>query len=195
MSGARPAYSREMRRSLLALFWLLAVTPAARADDGDDDDAPPAHADKKTETLKLNETAPASDTYRGVVPGGTALPPHPPKLPLKGPQRLTWSGFQVKDGVPTVFVELTSAPDYKVDEAKGELTVTLRNTVVKLKNNLRPLRVGFFNTNVSSVDTHGRGRDVQVVIHTKDAAAPSHRERVEPAAGGFQMLVIELPSK
>jgi hypothetical protein len=108
---------------------------------------------------------------------------------------MTWSGFQVKDGVPTVFLELTATPDYQVKDARGEVVVTLHNTVVHLRNNRRPLRVGYFGTAVKDVDTRERGRDVQVVVHTKDEGRPAHRERVEPAAGGFQMLVIELPGK
>src|SRR5205814_2231280 len=80
--------------------------------------------------LRLDKSAPepdAGDTYKGVAPGAPALPPHPPRLPLKrGPQRLTWPGFQVKDGVPTVFLEVTGAPDYSVEEAPGAVVVTLR---------------------------------------------------------------------
>lgn len=149
-----------------------------------------ARADK----LRVEETAPATEGYKGVAPGAQALPPHPPKLPLKaGPQRLTWSGFQVKNGVPTVFVELTAPPDYKIDEQKGALVVTLKNTVVPLKNNRRPLRVGAFDTAVTSVEAHEKGHDTEVVISLKSGGMPAHRERVEAAAGGFQMLVIELP--
>jgi hypothetical protein len=145
--------------------------------------------------VRIDEAAPPSEGYKGVAPGAQALPPHPPALPVpKGaPQRLTWSGFQVKDGVPTVFVELTAPPDYKIDEKKGALVVTLKNTVVPLKNNRRPLRVGAFDTDVTSVEAHPRGHDTQVVISTKGPGVPAHRERVEAAAGGFQMLVIELP--
>jgi hypothetical protein len=147
----------------------------------------------RADQVRIEEAAPPSEGYKGVAPGAQALPPHPPKLPVSGPQRLTWSGFQVKDGVPTVFVELTAPPDYKIDERKGALVVTLKNTVVPLKNNRRPLRVGAFDTAVTSVEAHPRGRDTEVVISTKGPGVPAHRERVEAAAGGFQMLVIELP--
>ena len=63
-----------------------------------------------------------------------------------------------------MFVELTAPPDYKVEEHKGGLLVTLKNTVVPLKNNRRPLRVGAFDTAVTDVETHEKGRDTQVVI-------------------------------
>jgi hypothetical protein len=148
----------------------------------------------RADKLKIDAAAPPSEGYKGVAPGAEALPPHPPKLPLKsGPQKLTWSGFQVKDGVPTVFVELTAPPDYQIAEQKGALVVTLKNTVVPLKNNRRPLRVGAFDTAVTSVETRPTGHDTKIVIATKDAGVPAHRERVQAAAGGFQLLVIELP--
>jgi hypothetical protein len=167
-----------MRCGALALAFCLTAT-AARADK-----------------LKLEESAPAQEGYKGVAPGAQGLPPHPPHLPLKGgPQRVTWAGFQVKDGVPTVFVELTAPPDYHIAEQKGGVVVTLKNTVVPLKNNRRPLRVGAFDTAITDVETRQVGRDTQVIIRSKGELAPAHREHVEAAAGGFQLLVIELPSK
>ena len=107
-------------------------------------------------------------------------------------QRLTWSGFQVKDGVPTVFVEVTGSPDYHVEEQKDALVVTLRNTVVPIRNNRRPLKVGFFDTAVKEIEPQQRGHVVRVLIRTP-GGKPAHREHVEEAAGGFKLLVIELP--
>jgi AMIN domain len=150
----------------------------------------PAHADK----VRIEPSAAPREGYQGVAPGKDALPPRPPPLPVKaGPQRLTWSGFQIKDGIPTVFVEVTAPPDYKIAEHKGGLVVTLKNTVVPLKNNRRPLRVGAFDTAVTSVEARPKGHDTEVRIATRDSGVPAHRERVEAAAGGFQLLVIELP--
>jgi hypothetical protein len=168
-------------------------SPAGNADrDSDGDEAPPTRPRSSDRGLKLNPEG----VYGGVAPGSQNLPPRAPKLPLKkGPHRLTWSGFQVKDGVPTVFLEVTGLPDYHVEQQRGALVVTLRNTVIPVKNNRRPLRVEAFNTAVQTIEAAGRGRDTRVTIHYKDAVshAVSHTERVEPAAGGFQMLVIELP--
>jgi hypothetical protein len=152
-----------------------AATPAPAAPSGDD------------------TVVPAPAPYKGVAPGGPNLPPRAPKLPLKkGPQRLTWSGFQLKDGVPTVFLEVTGTPDYRVDQSGGALTVTLKNTVAPLRNNRRPLKVEYFKTSVKEVDATPKGRDLQVTIRLEGADKPTHKERVEPAAGGFQMLVIEI---
>jgi hypothetical protein len=161
------------------------------ASDGDSEKSEKASGARET-GLKLNP----GGVYGGVAPGATHLPPKAPRLPLRrGPQRMTWSGFQVKEGVPTVFVETTGVPEYTVAERPGEVIVTLKNTVVPIKNNRRPLRVEAFQTGVKSVDTDQKGKDTRIVIHTKDAGAPSHKERVEAAAGGFQMLLIELPGR
>src|SRR5690242_9240581 len=100
---------------LLAVAALLLASPAfAQSSDDDDQPAattkaqPPSKADTEEGNLNVNEKGGAEGGYKGVAPGAQALPPHPPKLPLrKGPQRMTWPGFQVKDGVPTVFLEVT----------------------------------------------------------------------------------------
>jgi hypothetical protein len=144
--------------------------------------------------LSLTEGHAGEGQYKGVAPGGPALPPHPPRLPVKkGPQRMTWPGFQLKDGVPTVFLEVTAPPDYAVQDAPGEVTVTLKNTTVPLKNNRRPLDVSGFQTSVTSVAAAKSGKDVRVTIKTKGSERPQHKERVESAAGGFSLVVIELP--
>ena len=83
-------------------------------------------------------------------------------------------------------------PQYSVDDQPGEVTVTLRNTVVPLKNNRRALDVGAFDTAVQAVESQPKGRDVRVTIKTKGTTKPSHHERVQEAAGGFRMLVIEM---
>ena len=97
--------------------------------------------------------------------------------------------------MPTVFLEVTSAPEYHVEDAPGEVVVTLKNTVVPLRNNRRALDVRGFETSVKEVSTQPKGHDVRVTIKTKGGDRPPHHERVEDAAGGFRMLVIELPAK
>src|SRR6478672_5725850 len=146
---------------------LLVVSAAAWAQE---------EADEKG-NLNVTEKGAAEGTYKGVAPGAQALPPHPPRLPLKkGPQRMTWSGFQVKDGVPTVFLEVTSAPEYHVEDAPGEVIVTLKNTVVPLHNNRRALDVTAFETAVKQVSTSSKGHDVRVTIKTKGGERPPHHE-------------------
>ncbi len=171
-------------------------------EDDEADDEESADEGEKAGASAVEAGPGAGGHYSGVAPGSQNLPPRAPRLPLKsGPQRLTWPGFQVRDGVPTVFLELTGAPEYQVDATRGAVMVTLKNTVVPLRNNRRPLRVGEFGTAVKQIDTQpqkhrrGGGREVRVVIRTTDASPPLHREHVEPAAGGFQLLVLELPPK
>ena len=198
-----------MRRLLLALCIFAAPVAARAQTQADDAETPPATApvdgkkleqqkaspvDKGDPNLSLSGDKPLDAKYQGVAPGSQALPPRAPKLPLKkGPQRMTWSGFQVQNGVPTVFLELTGEPQYSVDDEPGALTVTLKNTVVPLKNNRRALDVNAFATAVQAVEAAPKGHDVRVTIKTKGTTKPQHHERVQEAAGGFRMLVIELP--
>lgn len=132
--------------------------------------------------------------YRGVTPGSDALPPRAPKLPLKrGQQRVTWPGFQVKEGVAEVFVELTAPVEWTVEESQGRLVYTLKNATVQLRNNQRPLKVQEFGTPVTLVTARPKGRDVRLVIDVKQPV--SHRERTEDAAGGFKLLVVALTAR
>jgi hypothetical protein len=159
----------------------LADAPPAKgaAVDEDDDTHVPQPAAKST-----------AGVYHGVQPGGAELPPRAPHLPVKGPARMTWPGFQVRDGVPTVFLELTSPVEWSVAEGAGKLVYTLRSTTIPLANNQRPLRVGEFQTVVKNVETRKKGRDVEVTIQLRRKVA--HKEHVTDGAGGFKFLVIEL---
>ncbi|MSP60626.1 MAG: hypothetical protein EXR72_09860 [Myxococcales bacterium] len=154
---------------------------------------------KLTGTPEGGKEAPAAaeeprlpTTYGGVTPGAPNLPPHPPRLPIKGKQqRMTWPGFQVREGIPTVFLQLTGPVEWSVAEHPGRIVYTLKDTTVPLKNNRRPLRAGEFGTAVKDIDARPKGRDVQVTIQVKQNVG--HRERTEDAAGGFKLLVVELP--
>jgi hypothetical protein len=200
VTGAASAYDLAMR--LLLALCLLASPAFAQEGQATDDDAPGTKV-KEDQPAPDGDEKPAPEEgqlrlndgkYGGVSPGAQHLPPRAPRMPVKkGPQRLTWSGFQVIEGTPTVFLELTGTPDFSVGERPGELTVTLKNTIVPVKNNKRPLRVEAFNTGVKNVETSTHGRDTRVTIHVKDPVA--HKERVVAAAGGFQMLLIELTSR
>jgi hypothetical protein len=183
-----------MRLCVVCLLW--ASLPAFAQSSSDEDAPPPSEKTEDKGNLNLTEKPAAEGSYKGVAPGAHALPPHPPRLPVKsGPQRMTWPGFQVKDGVPTVFLEVTAAPEYHITAAPGEVIITLMNTIVPLRNNRRSLDVTAFDTSVKEVVTQPKGKEVRVIIKTKGADRPPHHERVEDAAGGFRMLVIELPAK
>lgn len=139
------------------------------------------------------QDAPASpplEAYRGVRPGASNLPPQAALPAPKGPAQLVWVGFEVRVGVPTVFLELTRPVTWKVVESDGRLVVHLRSVTVPLTNNRRPLLVQEFGTAVREVVARPRGRDVEVTIRLTHEVA--HREHLETAAGGYQLLVIEL---
>jgi hypothetical protein len=204
-----------LRTVLLSLLagGTLASTAFAAGGPADDDEKPGAPPAARGETIMQPSDAPSDKTvtiekgdsavrldntgvaregvYNGVTLGGQNLPPKAPKLPLKGPARMTWPGFQVRDGVPTVFLETTSPPEFTVSEGKGAVVVTLKHMTIKLRNNSRPLKVAEFGTDVTEVSAKPRGKDVVVTIKRKGMG--THRERVEPAAGGYSMLVVELP--
>jgi hypothetical protein len=183
-----------------ALLFASASGWAQEADDDTPEAAPREPAARPGERTPGPQSAAnpmqlnPGEAYKGVAPGAPNLPPHPPKMPVrKGPQRLTWSGFQLKDGVPTVFLELTGPPDYEIQDTPKGIVVTLKNTVAPLKNNRRPLRLRYFNTAVKDVEAKGHGKNLRVTIRTDGRI--THKEHVEPAAGGFQMLLIEIGEK
>lgn len=161
---------------------------AAQAQN-EQNDAGAAHESPSPPAQAAPASTPA-DAYRGVRPGAPNLPPSGPHPAPKGPAQLAWVGFEVRVGVPTVFLELTRPVTWKVVEGDGRLVVHLRSVTVPLTNNRRPLLVQEFGTAVREVVARPRGRDVEVVIRLTHEVA--HREHLEPAAGGFQLLVIEL---
>jgi hypothetical protein len=148
---------------------------------------------EETPEDKVDRPAILPSSYKGVTPGGANLPPRPPRLPVAGPARMTWPGFQIRDGAPTVFIELTSPVEWTVAEAGSSLVYTLKNVTIPLRNNRRVLEVREFHTAVRSIDARPKGRDALVTIHLSRKVA--HKERTEEAAGGFKLLVVELSSE
>lgn len=167
------------------------VAPAAGApaEGGDDIALPPGMAGKGGPGLKMR--------YQGVAPGRAELPPHPPQLPLAGgPQRLTWPGFQIKDGVPTVFLQLSGPVEFTVEEQEKALVVTLQDTIVPLRNNLNPLRVDQFNTPVQAVRVQRKKVDKRpVAVVTVSVKGPvTHKEQIVQAENGYSMFVLSVVS-
>ncbi|MCS6915036.1 MAG: hypothetical protein RMK29_05515 [Myxococcales bacterium] len=127
--------------------------------------------------------------YHGVAPGRNELPPRPPKLPLaKGPQRLTWPGFQVREGKPTLFLQLTGAVEYSISHRPGQVILTLHDTVATLRNNLRPLLVQEFGTVVREVRLQRSKKDIVVTVLVRGQVA--HTEKMEQAENGYFMLLL-----
>ena len=143
-----------------------------------------------------NKVVPATDarrtpSYHGVTPGQDGPPPPSSKFPRgKSGPRLTWVGFNLRAGVPTVFVQLSAPVAWSLAADKGQLVYSLVGATVPLANNRRPLQVQEFGTAVKTVTARQRGRDVEVTIELSGPVA--HVERIESAAGGMKFLVIEL---
>lgn len=199
-----------MRRLLFPLLLVGATPGAALAEppgsgkpfvpkEADDGSAKAKLSDGKEE--KAAEMAPPDPvgapavvptTYQGVGLGADHPPPRAPRLPVKGPVRVTWPGFQVRAGTPVVFLQLTGTVDWSVTEAPDKLVYTLRGASVPLANNRRVLPVGDFGTAVKAIEARQKGRTVDVTVRLRDKV--QHRERIEDGAGGFKFLVIELPA-
>ena len=167
---------------------LLPMLAAAQVQNGQNDGG--AASESPSPPAQATPAPPPAEAYRGVRPGAPNLPPQTAHPAPKGPAQLVWVGFEVRVGVPTVFLELTHPVTWKVVEADGRLVVHLRSVTVPLTNNRRPLLVQEFGTAVREVVARARGRDVEVIIRLTHEVA--HREHLEPAAGGYQLLVIEL---
>lgn len=127
--------------------------------------------------------------YQGVALDNDRLPPRPPP-PASSPTRLIWTGFQVREGVPTIFLEMTRPASWNVVEKGNRITYRLKAVKVPLRNNRRQLEAVDFGTAVKRVRLLPRSGDLQLII---DLAHPlSHRERFQPAPGGYAMFVVEL---
>lgn len=165
-----------------------------RGEDEEDDDQAVSGMTKRRRggQVRLDAHAHPEGEYEGVSIGGERLPPRATKK-ASGPPRMTWPGFQIHDGVPTVFLQTTGAPTYTVTETPGALVVTLHGTKIQLRNNQRPLDVSAFDTTVTEVTAKPHGKDVVVTIRHKNDVI--HREHVEPSAGGYQLLLVELPPR
>ena len=134
--------------------------------------------------------------YQGVTIGADKLPPRAPKLPLKsGPPRLIWTGFQVKDGVPTLFVELTTQVPYRVVETADGVSLHLDGAKAPLRNNVRPLRLGFFDTAITDVTPKQQGKTLVLDVKRRGQGVLPHRERWQAGPGGYQLLLVEFPTE
>ncbi len=134
--------------------------------------------------------------YQGVTIGTDNLPPRAPKLPVKsGPPRLIWTGFQIKDGVPTLFVELTAQVPYRVVDTAEGVAVHLEGAKSPLRNNVRPLRLGFFDTAITDVTPRQQGKSLVLAVKRRGSGALPHRERWQQAPGGYQLLLVEFPTE
>jgi hypothetical protein len=87
--------------------------------------------------------------YDGAVPGAPAKE----KARRKGPNLVTWVGFQKLDGGPRVFLRLSNAPTGNLEQTTktGELVVKVPGVKIDTKNNTRPLDTRYFGTDIVRV--------------------------------------------
>lgn len=162
-------------------------------------DAPPESTGKSGKNKPKPGRPNLNMKYQGVAPGRAELPPHPLKLPLgKGPQRLTWPGFQMREGKPTVFLQLSGPVEYSVKDRPGQLLITLYDTVANVRNNLRPLIVEEFKTPVRRISFEIRkavpktGQLGAVVVTVAVRGEVAHQERLDSAENGYSMLLVQV---
>jgi hypothetical protein len=139
------------------------------------------------ETAAPADSVPARPVF-AVVPGGAGSPLA--AGPKGGPPRLVWTGFQVTDAGSRVFVQTTGPIEIEVVASdKAELTVTLRNCRIHMRNNSRTLDTRFFASPVQQIAVHQRRRDVRLDIALKEPVqATTHQQ---PGPDGTQFWVID----
>src|SRR5258708_34384699 len=97
----------------------------------------------------------AAQPYDGVVPGAATKV----KPKRKGPNLVTWVGFQKTESGPRVFVRVSSpVAGVSQDAAGAEVVVHLPGVRLATKNNARPLDTRFFGTDVTRVWAKGVAR-------------------------------------
>ena len=127
--------------------------------------------------------------YRGVRPGKTWLPPNPPP-PAERPL-LTWAGFMMTDTGSRVFVQLTKPAEYQVVPGAKGIVVVVRGAKIYKRNNARPVNTSHFPTPVVRVHAKQHGKDVRVIIDTRERVTPQHH--MEEGEGGYRFIMLDFP--
>jgi hypothetical protein len=141
--------------------------------------------------LAKTDTAPSNpDVYVGVAPGSANKNPLP--KPETGAPLLVWTGFVPSEAGGKVFLQTTMPVTFDAKDGGKQLSLTLHNCKIHLKNNQRDLNTSFFNTPVAGIKTRQHKRDVEVVISLKSAmtAVP----RMEDGPDGTKFVVIDFPT-
>jgi len=136
------------------------------------------------------EAPPSSPAdYVGVSPGTGNKNPLP-KPDTSEPQ-LLWTGFQMSEAGGKVFLQTTTPVTFDLKNEAKQLSLTLHNCRIHLKNNQRELNTSFFDTPVAGIKTRQLKRDVEVVISLKSAmtAVP----RMEDGPDGTKFVVVDFP--
>lgn len=183
------------------------ITGTVTAEEGDSSselDGPPVDLSNTWTRSRTNNTPPPryvehSDSgvfygpnpvgyYTGVSMGGNQEPPNPPAKLGKSPAVLTWTGFERVSGGSRVFFQLSAEPAYTMRRKGNRITLRMKNTRVKERNNLRLIDLRYFKTPIQTVKVTRRGRDAVATIVLKQTAEP--RIELKPGTGDYSMLVV-----
>jgi hypothetical protein len=145
--------------------------------------------------------------YGGVTLDGTNAPPFAVALGGdEGSTVLTWTGFERGPDSSRVFFQLSRAVEPEVHDDGLRIDIRLPNTRLNVKNNGRGLDTRFFQTPVLEVQldavrkrkgpkVKGKRRpssaDTHITVLLRAAVKPEIR--MQPAANGYHMLVLEFP--
>ena len=132
-------------------------------------------------------TATAPDAYIGVAPGSANKNPLP--RPDTAAPKLVWTGFQPSAEGGRVFLQTTLEVAFDFQPRGKQLSLTLRNCRIHLKNNERDLDTSFFETPVAGVKARQRRKDVEVQIALKQPAETA--PRLEDGPDGTKFLVLD----
>lgn len=127
--------------------------------------------------------------YIGVAPGSTNKNPLP--RPDSPTPKLVWTGFQPSPEGGRVFLQTTLAVQFDFKPEGKQLSLTLRDCRIHLKNNERDLDTSYFDTPVAGVKTRQRRKDVEVRIALKTPVQTS--PRVDDGPDGTKFVVLEFP--
>ncbi|SRR6266568_1256241 len=128
----------------------------------------------------------AEQPYDGVVPGHAAKA----KARKKGPNLVTWVGFQKTDGGPRVFLRLSSAVEGLTQDSAGdEVVVHVPRVKLDTRNNARPLDTRFFGTDVKRVWARQTGKGVDLHVRLAKPGAQAKLSTAVSDEGDGSVLV------
>ncbi len=129
----------------------------------------------------------AEQPYDGVVPGAPAKARAKPK----GPNLVTWVGFQKTDAGPRVFVRVSSGIQQPtLDTAGDEVIVHIAAVRIDTKNNARPLDTRYFGTDVTRVWARQVAKGVDLHVKLAKAGAPPRLSTAPVPQGDGAVLIL-----
>jgi len=176
---------------VLTAFALAVLPPPARAEE--EEKPAPAKGEVRLAPEKKAEAEPKVEPPRAEAVGALSAPA---AMDLdEGPitahnKTLTWIGFHHTRSYSRLFFKTTERTAVDVVPGSGVITVKLKGTRVRLRNNLRFLDTSYFPSAVWKVVPRQAGDTVEVEIQMREAVSYRMRRRGETIQIDF-----DLPSK